>query len=258
MGKVDLYYLAFGASLLSSPGSLPTETQNGNNLPIFTTGHITIPNGENYGQVIDSAILNKNIALDYLQYNATTSQKREASVTFTVPTGSTAPTYATVPAALIATNVSGNDVYSWDDANGDNAFNKADVNHDGQINLDDALIVDKFAGESYNSLTNQETATINANGTIDPTGTQDSISLVSATLVDHDSNDPAVNYIQQSDMNVMNAALSSKFNYAWYAGETKVGSLNIAVAPTTGSTFQIPTGTSFTISGGAFSAGGRG
>jgi hypothetical protein len=251
----DLYDLAFGASL-SSPNARPTETQNGNNPPTFTTGHVIVPNGETYGQVIDSAVLNKNIALDYLQWNATSSQKQEARVTFTVPTGSVAPAYATVTASLVATNVSGNDVYSWDDASADNAFNKADVNHDGQINLDDAMIVDKFAGESYTSLTNQEEATINANGTIDSTGTQVSISLVAATLVDYGSNDPSVNFIQQADMNVMNAALASKFNYAWYAGETKAGSLAIAIAPAAGSVFQVPAGTTFTISSGSFSAGG--
>ena len=39
-----------------------------------------------------------------------------------------------------------------------NAFNPADVNHDGKIDLNDALIVDKFAGQSYNDQVAQEQA----------------------------------------------------------------------------------------------------
>ena len=148
------------------------------------------------------------------------------------------------------------ELYTWDPT-GANSFNAVDVNHDGMMNLDDALVVDKFAGESYSSLANQVSATISSNGTIDPTlANQVPFDLVNATLVDYGSNNPAVNKIQQGDMNVMNQALTGTFNYAWYNGETKVGSLNIVASPAAGSKFQVPTGATFTISNGTFTAGG--
>jgi hypothetical protein len=257
----DLYALAFGASLADASNP-PVLTGTGSSTALTPgTGTITVPAGENFGQVISSAVLFKNTALDYLQAKATTLQKQEARVTFTEPTGTTpAPSYAGVPATLVSTNLNGSgvDVYTLDDANGDNAFNIADVNHDGQINLDDAFVVDKFAGESYTSQDDQEAATINGNGTIDPTlADQKPFSLVAATLVDYGSNDPAVNKIQQGDENVVNAALTGTvFNYAWYNGETKVGSLDIKAEPASGSVIEVPSGATFTISNGAFTAGG--
>ena len=148
------------------------------------------------------------------------------------------------------------ELYTWDPT-GANSFNAVDVNHDGMMNLDDAFVVDKFVGESYSNLANQVSATISSNGTIDPTlANQVPFDLVNATLVDYGSNNPAVNKIQQGDMNVMNQALTGTFNYAWYNGETKVGSLNIVAAPAAGSKFQVPTGATFTISNGTFTAGG--
>ena len=253
----DLYAMAFGASLADATAA-PVLTGSGNGTALAAnSGTITVPAGENFGQVISTSLLFKNTALNYLQAKATTLQKQEARVTFTVPTGSATPTYAGVPATLVSTNVSGNDVYTLDDSNGDNAFNPADVNHDGMVNLDDALIVDKFAGDSYTSQNQQEAATINNNGTIDPTASQQKpISLVAATLVDYGSNDPAINKIQQGDENVVNTALAGKFNYAWYNGETKAGSLNVVAAPGAGSTIAVPTGATFTVSNGTFTAGG--
>jgi hypothetical protein len=241
----DLYSFAAGAALADST-SVDTLTSS---TTMYQTG-----------------ILRKNAALDYVQSatgdstSASQFLRNSARPSFVVLTANPVPTYAGVSAtdtgtAYInpATNTVTGELYTWD-ATGANAFNKADVNRDGMVNLDDAFIVDKFAGQSYNSLDNQMAATINADGTL-KAGTQTSFNLVNATLVDYNSNDPSVNKIQQGDMNVVNTALAGTFNYAWYT-ITKPGPLNMTIAPAAGSHFSVPTGTSFKIAAGNVTVGG--
>jgi PEP-CTERM motif len=243
----DLYAFATQASLADST-SVDTLT---NSPTMYQTG-----------------ILRKNAALSYLQSatsdgsSASNYLRSTARATFFVKTGHSVPTYPGETATLVGAytdpgsgTVTGN-LYTWD-SSGANSFNAVDVNHDGMVNLDDAFAVDKFSGQSYSSLANQVSATLNANGTIDPTLSQQvPFNLVNATLVDYGSNDPSVNKIQQGDENVVNSALAGQLKYAWYNGETKVGSLTISASPTIGSTIVVPTGATFTVANGNFNAGG--
>ncbi len=251
----DLYSLAFGAALADA-GNAPVFTGSGA-ATTYSSGGTISGGAATFSQKLPVSVLYKNAAMNYLNNIATTSQKTEAQVTISVNHGASAPTYAGVAANLVSLgSAGGQDVYTLDNGSGQNAFNPADVNHDGQINLDDAFIVDKFAGKSYTSQVDQQLATIGVDGTTNSAINQQPLSLVAATLVDYGSNDPAVNKIQQGDQNVVNAALTGAFNYAWYGGVTKTGALNISIAPVVGSKFQVPAGTTFTISSGGFTAGG--
>ena len=77
----------WGASL-SDPNNRPVLTGSGAATTIVAgTGTITVPNGSNFGQVIASSVLNKNVALDYLQAVATSGEKAEARAILTVTSG---------------------------------------------------------------------------------------------------------------------------------------------------------------------------
>jgi len=118
------------------------------------TGTITVPGGGTFGDVIASSVLNKNVALDYLQAVATTSQKTEARA---ILTGATSNASTGVPAGATFVGYEANTVSKVQftyDATGTNAFNKSDVNQDGVVDFNDALVVDNSNGLSPFNLSN--------------------------------------------------------------------------------------------------------
>jgi hypothetical protein len=156
----DLYLMARGAAVSDAA----TSTAN------FNGGTLTAT-ASTFGDVVRTAQLRKNDALDYLNTH--------------IPMG--AP--ERVEASANLTN----------DPTGANAFNKFDVNRDGLVNRTDAQIVDHFIKqyqgdtgtlsgtdiENYTSLSDQLNATIATNGTINPAAAQKPISLVDVELNDN-------------------------------------------------------------------------
>ena len=233
----DLYLMATGASLTDATNR-PTET-TANGATTFTTGHVNAT-AANFGTAIATAVLNKNTALDYLQSHATASQKAEAAA---VLTGATVPAGAT---DLHATDPeSGLEQFTYDPA-GANAFNKSDANQDGVVDFNDAVLVDRFAGQTYASLADDLTATEQA----PVTGAVQAANLVLLGQVD---GSPA---ISSADLAVVNAALTGTGNTNWYGyALAKTGTGTIAYART-GGTVTVVAGAAFNIAAGRVTVGG--
>jgi PEP-CTERM motif len=219
----DLYQMAVNCSL-SDATDRPTETNVDGTL-VFTTGTITAT-ASNYGSVIDSTVLNKNVALDYLNQNATAQEKQEARA---VLEGPTVPSGAT---SLGADAIAPNTVDYTFDPNGANAFNKSDVNRDGTVDFNDAVDVDGFNGQSYTSLANDVSATI-----LTPvTGVTEPASLVLMQQVDGEA------AIGTADVQVVNTAMTGVGNANWYDYNLrKVGPGTIIWGRTGGTVTVYPT-----------------
>ena len=231
----DLYDLAVGASLATS-GSGPTENTS-SGAATFTTGRINAT-AATFSTAIASSVLYKNTALDYLQANATSQEKVDATA---VLEGGTVPSGAT---ALGTDTESGLTQYTFDPT-GVNAFNKSDVNSDGVVDMNDAVLVDKYAGYSYSNLGNNLTATEQA----PVTGAVQLANLVLVSQVDGSS------AIGSADLAVMNAALTGVGNTNWYGYNLqKTGTGTITMART-GGTVIVYAGASFEVSGGAVQVG---
>jgi hypothetical protein len=213
----DLYDMAIGCAVADKVGSSTLTVAGTPGTPTFN---------DNLSLALRSGTLVKNAALDYLSAHATLQQKTDAAVN----SSSTA----------IA-----------------NAFNKADVNHDGNIDLNDAFVIDANAGLDYTNLTDQTNAHMAIDGSNNAALPQVSISLVMTKLVDTNPTDPvAVRDVNQADMSVMNAALTGTLSYTWASSTVKAGNLAIVAAPVAG-TISVPAGATFTINSGSFTAGGN-
>ena len=95
-------------------------------------------------------------------------------------------------------------------SHGANAFNKFDVNRDGLMNRSDAQVVDNFVGKDYRKLSDQLSATIAADGTINPAATQKPISLVDVELNDTgDITHITTNVADKSDFQLVREALGT-------------------------------------------------
>lgn len=151
----DVYLLARGASL----------SDNG------STDHLTTASGATFSHQVRNpdAKLNKNAALDYIR--SATGNVSDPHQTFLRTTAQNSTQAANDPLGL-------------------NAFNKFDVNRDGLVNTNDALIVHEFIGRDYRNLDDTLSAVLKADGTPlfeDPaTSTADrfAISLVEVELTD--------------------------------------------------------------------------
>ncbi len=237
---LDLYQLAVGASL-SDAANRPTETTAGGTTT-FTTGHVNAT-AATFGSAIATSVLNKNTALDYLQANATAQQKADARAVLEVTSAA-----AAIPAGATAAgtdDASGFAQYTFDPA-GANAFNKSDVNRDGTVDFNDAVLVDKFNGQDYTNLGNAVTATEQA----PVTGTVQPANLVLASQTD------ASTTIGSADLAVMNTALTGTGNTNWYAyALAKTGPGTIAYART-GGTVTVFGGAAFNVAAGRVTVGG--
>jgi hypothetical protein len=252
----DLYDLAVDASLTSA-----------SNRPVlvYTGGHAALVPGTGtlvgvgdgttdtttsaaFGAAIaaSTTVLNKNVALDYLQSDATTNEKLEARMLLTVTSNS-----APLPAgAVLATNSSGGQLTDavsglnqiTFDPTGANAFNKSDVNQDGVVDFNDAVAVDSLNGKSFSSLSDSLTSS-------EPTpvtGLPEVANLVLAQQVDGTAP------IGSADLAVVNAALTgSKLTTNWYAYlVSKTGPGTISWQGSAGSKVNVNTGASMQISAG--------
>ena len=226
----DLYDMAVGASLTDA-NAKPTETTT-NGVTTFTTGHINTT-AANFGTAIASSVLNKNTALDYLQSNATATQKQEARAVLEGPA---------VPAGATQTGTdteNGAAQFTFDPT-GTNAFNKSDVNSDGTVDMNDAVLVDKFAGQDYTNLN----ATLTATQQTPVTGATQLADLVLVKQTDTGTT------INANDLAVENTALTGVGNTNWYGFNLPKTGTGTIILGRTGGTVRVYAGASFGVSAG--------
>jgi hypothetical protein len=248
----DVYLLAIGASLADN------NTANG-----------LTANATTFADVVRNPndVLRKNYALNYVNnyLNTTTDttgaaflRKTAAAVltgynpaTVNVSTGTNPvtglPNYIPTGATDLGTTdpITGLEQYSYDPT-GANAFNPSDVNRDGTVDFNDAVLVDQYNGQSYQNLTQSLAATAQTpvTGAIEP------ISLVAVQQVDGES------AIGSADLAVENAALTGVGNTNWYGYNVqKTGPGTISWART-GGTVTVYAGASFEVSSGVVQIGG--
>jgi hypothetical protein len=229
----DLYLLAIGASLADNVNS-STLTATA------STFSDVVRNPTN--------VLRKNTALNYINtYLNTTSDTTGAlflrQTAAAVLEGSTIPVGAT---NLHTTDpITGLEQFSYD-PNGVNAFNPADVNRDGVVDFNDAVIVDGFNGQSYQNLTQSLAAT-------EPTpvtGVTEPVSLVTVQQVDGES------AIGSADLAAINTSLAETGNANWYDFNVQKTGPGTIVWGRTAGTVLVYSGASFEISKGTVDIGG--
>jgi hypothetical protein len=199
-----------------------------------------------------TGVLNKNAAMDYLNTNVGTAgadlyirQSGRAILEGTsVPAGATAVINPVSGTATIDP-VSGLAEFSYD-PNGTNTFNKSDVNQDGVVDFNDAVVVDDNNGQDYSNIGDQVSATMPA----PITGTPVPLNLVLAKQSDGST------VIGSSDVNVVNTQLTGSGTTNWYGYNLqKTGPSTITWART-GGAVNVYSGASFEISKGAVQVGG--
>ncbi|MDB5292095.1 MAG: hypothetical protein JWL69_3336 [Phycisphaerales bacterium] len=177
----DLYLIAHGAALSDASG------------PGYTNGQLTTASGPNFADQLRNGVLRKNDALDYFDQHIAqgASQRVDARAVYTTADAN-----------------GQNPVVHDNDPAGVNAFNKLDVNRDGNYNRTDAAVVDHFLGKDYASLTDSLSATLNQDhtlGTSSPTTLNIPFNLVDAKVIDG-----AGTVISRADLNLITSDLISK------------------------------------------------
>jgi hypothetical protein len=206
-----------------------------------------------------TGVLLKNTAMDYfnnvvpepsaLGATAVTNYIRSSGRAILegsgVPIGAT-PVYVPGSTTQMVDPVSGLDEFSYDPT-GVNTFNKSDVNQDGVVDFNDAVLVDNENGQDYTNVADQVGATEPA----PVTGTPIPFNLVLAKQSDGSS------VINSSDVAVVNTALTGVGNTNWYNGVplVKSGPSTITWARTGGRVLVYP-GASFQINNGTVQVGG--
>jgi hypothetical protein len=196
----------------------------------------TISGGyQNFADTVRSATLRKNTALAYMQSNTADASYSPLNASgFLRQTGAavlTAPgvtTPAGVPRNAAALNAidpnSGLEKFTYDPL-GNNTFNAADVNADGVIDFNDALLVDQYYGNDYTNMTQQLAAVEQA----PYTGATQSISLTALAQTDGQT------VIGSGDLAAINANLTGAGNTNWYGYTvTKTGPGTITWSRTSG------------------------
>jgi hypothetical protein len=234
----DLYQLAIGASLATNTSS---NTLVGATASTFADA-VRNPND----------VLRKNSALDYFNNYLTYTGSANATggVLFLRKTGRAVLSAPSIPAGAVAVTdlhtglaqsdpITGQPLFTYD-PNGTYAFDKHDVNRDGVVDFNDALLVDQFNGQSYLNLTQQLAATDQA----PVTGLVQSIDLAVVQQIDGES------AIGSADLTELNTGLTGTGNTNWYAFTlTKSGPGTIAWART-GGTVTVYPGAALQISSG--------
>jgi hypothetical protein len=225
----DLVAMAEGAALSDSTGSDRLLTDN------YQTG-----------------VLDKNAAMDYMNTNVGTTgadlyirqSGRQILEAASVPAGATAVTNP-ITSAPVFDPVSGLAEFSYD-PNGTNTFNKSDVNQDGVVDMNDAVVVDDANGKDFSNLGDQVGATMPApviGGTIP-------LNLVMAKQSDGST------VIGSSDVAVVNTQLTGTGTTNWYGYNLqKTGPSTITFART-GGAVNVSAGAAFEISNGIVQVGG--
>jgi hypothetical protein len=241
----DLYLFATGASLADSISS--------NTLTATVSTFSDAVRNPN-------AVLRKNAALDYI-----TSQLSQ-SFANVIPAGATLSPAAflqqtgravlTLPGTSSANAPTGSTYIGVDpvaantidvtfDPNGVYAFDKHDVNRDGVVDFNDAVLVDQYIGDSYQNLTESLAATQQT----PVTGATEPISLVAVQQIDGES------AISVADLAQLNTGLTGVGPTNWYGyslDKTGSGTINFA---RTGGTVTVFSGASFQISSGIVNVG---
>jgi hypothetical protein len=219
----DLYLMAVDASL-SDANNRPVLTYNASHGATIAagTGRITA-NAATFGTVIDTSVLNKNVALDYLQADATAAEKVEAKQVLTMTSSGPLPLGATAIAASGSVtgvdSVTGYQQYTFDPT-GLNSYNKSDVNQDGVVDINDALAVDSLNGKSFGSMSDALSSSIPT----PVTGAPEMANLVLATQLDTNADGSTHTTINNADLAVVNAAMTGPGTTNWYAyTATKTG-----------------------------------
>ncbi|MDP9175236.1 MAG: hypothetical protein M3O30_15415 [Planctomycetota bacterium] len=198
-------------------------------------------------------VLNKNAAMDYMNTNVGTitaadqyirSSGRAILEAASIPSGATAVTNAVSGQAVIDP-VTGLSEFSFDPT-GVNTFNKSDINRDGVVDFNDAVLTDNNNGMDYTNLNQQV-------GAIQPapvTGATIPLNLVMVKQSDGST------VIGASDVAVVNTALTGAGNANWYnfnVQKTGPGTLDWE---RTGGTVRVYGTASFQVSAGNVKIGG--
>ncbi len=199
---------------------------------------------------INTGVLRKNDALDFTQTN-TGDAAYNTSSGFSVASNASGflrqsaravmSTTGSAPAGSLSLYTSAGTTYFTYDPTGSNAFNKTDVNVDGVVDFNDAVLVDKFAGQSYTNSAQVLAATQQA----PITGTVQAANLVLIQQVDGAAT------IGAADLTAANAALTGSGTTNWYSyslNKTGSGTINFA---RTGGTVNVTGVAAFNISAGS-------
>jgi hypothetical protein len=154
-----------------------------------------------------------------------------------IPTGAT-DLHTTDP-------ITGLEQYTYDPT-GANAFNPSDVNRDGTVDFNDAVLVDQYNGQSYENLTQSLAATAQT----PVTGVTEPISLAVVQQVDGES------AIGAADLAVVNTALTGVGNTNWYAYNVQKTGPGTITWARTGGTVTVYSGAKFEVSNGVVQIGG--
>ncbi len=199
-----------------------------------------------------TGVLDKNAAMDYLNSNVGTTgtdlyirqSGRQILEAGSVPAGATAVTNP-ITHAQVFDPVSGLAEFSYDPS-GTNTFNKSDVNQDGVVDFNDAVVVDNANGQDFSNLGDQISATMQApvvGGTVP-------LNLVLAKQSDGST------VIGASDVAVVNTQLTGTGTTNWYGYNLqKTGPSTITFART-GGAVNVSAGAGFEISNGIVQIGG--
>jgi len=205
-----------------------------------------------------TGVSDKNAAMDYMNThvpepgtvgaNATTDYIRSSGRAIlegaSIPFGAT-PVTNLVTGAQVVDPVSNELEFSYDPT-GVNTFNKSDVNDDGVVDFNDAVVVDNENGQDYTNIADQTAATMPA----PVSGTAEPLNLVMAKQSDGST------VINSSDVAVVNTQLTGTGNTNWYGYNLqKNGPATIDWART-GGTVTVYSGAKFEVSGGLVQIGG--
>ncbi|HUB23964.1 MAG TPA: PEP-CTERM sorting domain-containing protein [Tepidisphaeraceae bacterium] len=230
----DIYLMAIGTTLSEN---YSTDTLNSN-------------------QDITTGVLNKNGALAYVQnYTSGATYDTDGNATnaaaFIRQTGRAVLNGPALPSGAVelaaGTNIAQQSiVYYTYDPEGTNAFNSADVNRDGVVDFNDAVLVDQYNGQSYTNLADQEAAT-------EPTPVTGAPEPISLVLVQQIDNEAAIG---SADLGVINNNLTGTGNANWYGYNLQKTGPGAIVWGRTGGTVTVYPGASFEISSGIVQVGG--
>jgi hypothetical protein len=234
----DLYLLAVGAPLTSANSS------TGLNATYSTFADVVRD---------PTDVIRKNAALNYINnylnnpttYNATTAEalwvRQTAAAVLTTSGVTTAGGVPRNATALNTTDpVTGLEQFTYD-PNGVNAFNPADVNRDGVVDFNDAVLADQYNGQSYTNLTQSLAATQQS----PVSGVTEPLSLVNVQQIDGES------AIGAADLLAINSALTGSGNTNWYAYTLNKSGPGTITWARTGGTVTVYSGAALQISSGS-------
>ena len=205
-------------------------------------------------KTVENGVLVKNAAMDYFNTNVVqVANGANAVDTYIRQTGAAVLEAASMPAGAFAPPtgtpaidpVSGLKEFTFD-PNGVNTFNKSDVNSDGTVDFNDAVLVDNANGQDYSNLGDQVSATQLAPAY---SGFSTTTIPINLTMLKQSDTDGTV--IDSNDVSVVNSQLTGSGTTNWYSYNLhKTGTNTINYARTGGAVNVYPNA-SFQISGGA-------